>query len=518
MIESVDNTSDDAKPSDVVEVTERMEKRHSPSTVSENVSSERDETQEVALVDFGDESDQSNPQNWSPKFKWTLIVLISSLEFAAQVFLASSLTTTLGTIICAPVAPQILTEFNEEDTFYITLIVSIWELGEIFGPLIVAPLSELYGRFYFYHVGTILFIVFSAACALSPSIQSLIAFRFLNGMAVVATVLNPSMVGDLFRVEERGSAMAMVGLAPMLGPVVGPIIGGYLGDALGWRWCFWLITILCGFLEICFLVLLRETYPVQILKRKAKQLRNETHNPNIRSKYETEHTARQLLQNACLRPLTLLFTSPILFLMSLYVGVVYGYLYLVMTTVTSVFEGVYHFSSSVVGLSFLGLGFGCVIGVFICRATLDLWVRRQSKTGQIRPEQRLPPVIFGGFILPVGLFMYGWTAEYHVQYMAPIIATAILGVGLVSTTIPVRSYLVDAFGIYAASANAGSAVFRQLGGTFVPLAGPPLYQRLGLGWGNSVLGFIALAFIPVPLLLMRYGEALRSRDKRKFDG
>lgn len=135
----------------------------------------------------------------------------------------------------------------------------------------------------------------------------------------------------------------------------------------------------------------------------------------------------------------------------------------------------------------------------------------------MRPEQRLPPVIFGGFILPIGLFMYGWTAEAHVQYMAPIIATGILGVGLVSTTIPVRSYLVDAFGIYSASAIAGCAVFRNLGGTFMPLAGPPLYQQLGLGWGNSVLGFIALAFIPVPLLLMRYGEALRLRDKRKFE-
>lgn len=136
----------------------------------------------------------------------------------------------------------------------------------------------------------------------------------------------------------------------------------------------------------------------------------------------------------------------------------------------------------------------------------------------MRPEQRLPPVIFGGFILPIGLFMYGWTAEFRVQYMAPIIASGILGLGLVSTTIPVRSYLVDAFGVYSASAVAGSAVFRQLGGTLFPLAGPPLYQNLGLGWGNSVLGFIALAFIPVPLLLMRYGQALRSWDKRNFEG
>ncbi|KAI0179383.1 MFS multidrug transporter [Hypoxylon sp. FL1284] len=507
MAGTVNTAPEVAQPYDMIEVANTIEKAAPPSTLSEKTASDGEERGQGSLVDFDGENDLSNPQNWSPKLKWTLIVLVSMLDFAV----------TLATIICAPVAPQILDEFNQENTLYITLIVSIWELGEIIGPLIVAPLCELYGRFYIYHIGTILFIVFSTACTLSTNIQMLVAFRFLNGIAVVSTVLNPSLVGDLFRVEERGSAMAMVGLSPMLGPVVGPIIGGYLGVAMGWRWCFWLITILCGFIEICFLVLLRETYPVQILKMKAKRLRKETNNPNLRTKYETEHTAAQLFKNACVRPLVLLFTSPILFLMSLYVGVVYGYLYLVMTTITSVFESVYQFSSSVVGLSFLGLGLGCVIGVFVCRSTLDLWVRRHSKTAQMRPEQRLPPVIFGGFILPIGLFMYGWTAEAHVQYMAPIVATGILGVGLVSTTIPVRSYLVDAFGIYSASAIAGCAVFRNLGGTFMPLAGPPLYQRLGLGWGNSVLGFIALAFIPVPLLLMRYGEALRLRDKRKFE-
>ncbi|KAI1649923.1 MFS multidrug transporter [Daldinia loculata] len=508
MVESSDLSPDDVKSAKLVEASNATEKAPSPSISSRPIDVDREgsEAGQGGLVDFGDETDLSNPQNWSPKLKWSLIVLVSLLDFAVS----------LATIICAPVAPQILAEFSETNDFYITFIVSVWELGEIFGPLIVAPLSELYGRLYIYHAGNILSIIFSAACALSTNIQMLVAFRFLNGLAVVSTALNPSIVGDLFRVEQRGSAMSIVGLATMLGPVVGPIIGGYLGGAVGWRWCFWLITILCGFLEIGFLLLLRETYSVQILKGKAQRLRKETNNPNIRSKYETEHTALQLLQNACVRPLLLLFTSPILFLMSLYVAVVYGYLYLVMTTITSVFESVYNFSSTVVGLSFLGLGIGCVIGVFFCRATLDLWVRRQAKSGQVQPEQRLPPVIFGGFILPVGLFMYGWTAEVHTHFLAPIIATGILGMGLVSTTIPVRSYLVDAFGIYAASAIAGCAVLRNLGGTFVPLAGPPLYQKLGLGWGNSVLGFIALAFIPVPLLLMRYGQALRSRDKRKF--
>lgn len=154
----------------------------------------------------------------------------------------------------------------------------------------------------------------------------------------------------------------------------------------------------------------------------------------------------------------------------------------------------------------------------MCGFTLDYWVARKTRSGsEAQPEHRLPPLVFGGLILPIGLFLYGWTADAHVQWMAPIIGTGILGLGLIATTIPVQSYLVDAFGIHAASAIAASTVVRNISGAVLPLAGPPLYNKLGLGWGNSVLGFIALAFTPVPLLLMKFGERLRSRDMRKIE-
>lgn len=113
--------------------------------------------------------------------------------------------------------------------------------------------------------------------------------------------------------------------------------------------------------------------------------------------------------------------------------------------------------------------------------------------------------------------MYGWTLQAHVHWIAPIIATGILGTGLLATMIPASSYLVDAFGIHAASAMAGSVVLRNVSGAFFPLAGPPLYNALHYGWGNSVLGFIAVAFVPVPLLMMKYGERLRSLDKRRIE-
>jgi MFS family permease len=122
----------------------------------------------------------------------------------------------LATVICAPVAPQILKEFHSDSSLYRTLLVSIWELGEVrmyhlrlnsqrlisapqvVGPFLIAPLSELYGRFFIYHEGNILFILFSVGGALSTNIHMLIAFRFLNGVAVMAVILNPSIIGDIY--------------------------------------------------------------------------------------------------------------------------------------------------------------------------------------------------------------------------------------------------------------------------------------------------------------------------------
>ena len=251
-------------------------------------------------------------------------------------------------------APQILEEFHSNSGSYLTLLVSIWELGEIVGPLLVAPISELYGRLPVYHVGNILFVACSIGAALSTNISMLIAFRFLGGMSVVSLTLNPGVVGDLFAVEHRGGAMAIMGLTPILGAMSGPIVGSYLGQA-GWRWTFWLPAILAGVLEVLFAAVYRETYPVRILAQKAERLRRETGNPEKRSQYDKGESATALFQKALLRPIKTLISSPTALILSLYVSVVYGYSYLILTTITEVFEGVYGFPERSVGLVFLGL-------------------------------------------------------------------------------------------------------------------------------------------------------------------
>lgn len=143
-------------------------------------------------------------------------------------------------------------EFHTSNDMVATFVVSVFVLGFAFGPLLLAPLSELYGRTIIYHVCNVFFIIFLAGCAWANSMGMLIAFRFLSGFAGVAAVTCGSgSIADLMPPERRGGAMAIWSLGPLLGPVVGPVAAGFLVEAMGWRWVFWLIMIMVSASRPC---------------------------------------------------------------------------------------------------------------------------------------------------------------------------------------------------------------------------------------------------------------------------
>lgn len=263
----------------------------------------------------------------------------------------------LATVMCIPATPQILRDFDTSNSLYAIILVSVWELGEAVGPLITAPLSEIIGRLPVYNAANLIFIVFSVACAVSSNPGMLIAFRFINGMGDASIPLNASIVGDLFVQEERGLAIAISGFPPLIGPVAGPVIGGYLGQAAGWRWTFWLSAITGGVCELGFLLFFRETYKPAILRRRARRMRKDTGNPELRCRYDHDVDVHwsTILRRALIRPASMLVKSPIVLLLAIYISVVYGFLFLLLTTITEVFEGTYHFSQGAAGLSYLGL-------------------------------------------------------------------------------------------------------------------------------------------------------------------
>lgn len=183
------------------------------------------------------------------------------------------------------------------------------------------------------------------------------------------------------------------------------------------------------------MVFAKETYAPILLKRKTERLRKETGNDQLKSKYDDGLPQGEFLKRAIVRPLKMLFRSPVVFLMALYMAIVYGYLYLLFTTMTEVFESKYNFHGGTVGLAYLGIGIGMFLGLFVCGATSDKLVTRLTERngGQRKPEYRLPLMVPAAVLIPIGLFMYGWSAQYAVHWIVPIIGTGLVGVGLITS-------------------------------------------------------------------------------------
>jgi MFS family permease len=260
--------------------------------------------------------------------------------------------------MCTPAIPLIQADFksNGNSKIYNILYVSIWELGEAFGPLLIAPLSEYFGRYRVYHTANIMFVVFCITSALSRNTAMLVVSRFFNGLSVASITLNAAIVGDLFVTEEQGTAQALMGLAPLIGPVLGPTIGGYIAQSIGWRWMFWILAIASGVVELVFFLVFRETYALTILRRKTKRLRKETGNPLLRPAIDRPHGVKNFFSQAIVRPARMLILSPVILVLAIYVSLIFAYLYILFTNITQDFETTYGFSTGDSGLVYIGLG------------------------------------------------------------------------------------------------------------------------------------------------------------------
>lgn len=255
------------------------------------------------------------------------------------------------------------------------------------------------------------------------------------------------------------------------------------------------------------MLVMRESMESILLERKAKRLRKSTGNPNLRSAVSRDLPAKTIVARALSRPIRMLLFSPIVLLLGVYLAFVFGLTFLLLATLSDLFQNTYGFKEGVAGLAFLGLGVGCVIGTIIFAKASNAMAKKNSV-----PEYRLIMMMLGGPFVPASLFWYGWSAEYHVHWIVPIIGTAFIGIGIVFVTASGQLYMIDTFGSEgSASAMAALTLVRNGSGAFLPLAAPPLYRKLGLGWGNSVLGFISLTFVPLAFLFYRFGGRLRER-------
>ncbi|KJR83439.1 MFS multidrug transporter [Sporothrix schenckii 1099-18] len=460
------------------------------------------------IVGWDAPDDPHYPLNFAPRRKWLLIVFLACM----------TLMTPFASSILAPGIKYMDADFNNDDLTTGSLAVSIYLLGYAVGPLFLAGMSELYGRHVVLSASNIFFCAWQIGCALAPSLQSLIVFRVLAGIGGSACIsLGGAVIGDLFPIEERGLALSIWTVGPLIGPSVGPIAGAWIAQTIGWRWDFWIVLIPGAINTIVIAVFSSETSHHVLIRRKVTRLAKELGRNDLRSCYDNPDkprpTTRRALLLGLIRPLKMLAMSPVLLVISIYTAFAYGVLYLLFNTIPMVFQEGYHWSIGITGLVYIPMGLGYCAGLLLFANISDSTVIRLTKKngGVYEPEMRLVDCIYFACCLPITFFWYGWSADKQVHWIVPVLGLFPYGFAVIGVWQPSQAYVIDAYGHYAASATAAFTVFRSVVAAFLPLAGPTMYATLGVGWGNSLLGFICIALIPVPLLIYRFGGTLRKR-------
>ncbi|OAP58368.1 hypothetical protein AYL99_07458 [Fonsecaea erecta] len=453
--------------------------------------------------------DPENPKNWSKPYKWWCTMAVAFTCFTVA-FNSAVITADLEGV---------------SQTFHVSeevslLTITMFVIGFGVGPLAFAPLSELYGRKPVYVITLALAVIFEIPCAVAQNIGTLLVCRLIDGIAFSAPMtLVGGTLADLWKNEERGVPMAVFSAAPFIGPAIGPLAGGFLGDAAGWRWLYWIQMILAGLCLAILTFTVPETYTPVLLDRRAKKLRKETGN----SKFVTERDldVRPLTQQLAiflLRPLQLLFLEPIVLLISLYMSVLYGLLYMFFVAYPIIYVEGKGWSEGSTGLMFIPLALGVVLSA-VCSPLVNkhyLSICAKYPDGKPPAEARLIPMMLSCWLIPVGLFIFGWTSYPDVSYWGPMMGGFPVGFGFIFLYNSANNYLVDTYQHLAASALAAKTCIRSFWGASVVLFTVQMYHTLGYQWASSLLAFLALACCAIPYVFYFYGARIRRLSRYAY--
>ncbi|KJY01586.1 bicyclomycin resistance protein [Zymoseptoria brevis] len=460
---------------------------------------------EAFRVSF-EKGDPDDPHNWSGFYKAKITALLGFLALAGSI----------GSSIISPGSDEIVEEFNISQEVAV-LTVSLYVLGFALGPMMWAPISEVYGRKWSMLPALVGLGLFSIGSALSPNAQSLFITRFFAGLFGSAPISNvTAALGDMYAPRARGIAVTFYAVMVVGGPTLGPVIGSAIinNPSLGWRWTEWVESIFVGVIVSVAFFTLPEIYGPCLLKRKARQMRKTSGDDRYWHPQESERIRlNNIITKYFARPLRMLVTEPMVACIASYASFVYGILYLFIQVVPIVFREQRGYGPVVSTLPFLGLFVGVCLAVGINLGNQAQYGKAMAKNGgRAVPEARLPPVVIGGVLFSAGLFWFGWTAAPRYHWSLPTVALGFVGAGFNTIFQQCLNYLVDTYGPYAASSTASNTFLRSILGCALPLAARPMFLNLGIGPAASILGGVSCLGLPVPFLFMKYGERLRQKS------
>ncbi|KAJ6257849.1 Major facilitator superfamily multidrug transporter [Drechslerella dactyloides] len=461
------------------------------------------------LIEWEGPEDPKNPYNWSKLYRFFCLFTVSMQGFCVA-FYSSSYTAGI---------PGMMAEFGITNRTITVLGVSAYLFGMGVAPLILAPLSEMYGRRIVYIIGMASFTIFIIPACVAKNIQTIIIIRFLGAVSGSVGISNaPGTIADIYQsADERSKAFAVFAITAMNGPPLGTIIGGVLFRYLGWRSINYFSLIAAGIFFVAgFFV--AETYGPHILREKARHRRLTTGDDKYFSRFDfpPATSLATLLRRNFKRPLKMLFTEAICLAWALYLSVIYALLYMSFIAYPVVFMGLRGWEPQIAGLGFVGILIGTSAGV--ATDPLSRWGVRRHKvdpeTGKIPPEALIWFACVGAVLASIGLWIFAWTCDPGIvkPWVFCILAGIPYGLGTTVVFTNGWNYLLSSYSIYAASAMAGNAISRSFLGGILPLFAPKMYSNLSPAIASTILATLATALMPIPFIFYFWGKHFRERS------
>ncbi|KAG9310763.1 major facilitator superfamily domain-containing protein [Chiua virens] len=481
---------------------------------------------------------EDNPQCMSTFRRWLAVLVISS----------ASLCATCASSVAA------FTEAGSSQTFHVShevtiLGISLYVSGLGAGPLLVGPLSEMYGRNIIYRISYILFFILTFPVAFAPNIGVFLVFRLLTGLCGAAFLsVAGGSVSDMF--PNTTVAKFINQVSSFIKPWWMSSFALCSDQNASWRWTYWFM--LCWiFVENVLLFLsVPETYVPIILKEKAARLRKVTGNVSYYAPSDNVQDGLvKSMMISCYRPFRMFCKVPsrrrklikvtellifdrMALLLDTWYGIksdrcvacikillsrnalLLGILYLAFQAFPIIFEDIHHFNDQMTGLTFIGIGVGMLAGISTQPFWNKLFARESLKhDGNPPPEVRLIMGQVGAVLVPVGLFWLAFTTYPQVHWIAPIIASVPFGAGIYFVFTSTFTYLVTAYRPIAASAMAANSALRSTFAAVFPLFASAMYDRLGTVGATALLAGLTTIMAPLPFIFYRIGARLRSKSK-----
>ncbi|KAH7089454.1 major facilitator superfamily domain-containing protein [Paraphoma chrysanthemicola] len=446
---------------------------------------------------------------YTNKEKWLIVGMVALAGFYSP----------LPANIYFPAIPTLAQAFHKSiDT--INQTVTVYLVFQGLSPMLWGPISDRHGRRLVYLGCLSILVASSIGMALCPTDKFwlLMVLRcFQSGGSASTIALGAGVIGDISTSKERGGYFGMFNLGPMLAPCIGPALGGALSQGLGWRSIFWSIVIMVAVCLLCIALFLPETLrsiagngsiPVP------KRLRAIVPIVGLKASHEAFDPATQAKAKHSVNPFVL-FTYPDVVVLLTFTGIVYAVNYTITATLSSSFAKIYpELSETVLGLCYLPLGAGMIIGSTMTGKMLDMeYARIKKKTGDNFTIEyaRLRIMPFYLLLFVICVIGWGWAIQARAHMAVPLILGVLLGwtsIGILNTTMTLN---IDILQTRSSGATACTNLVRcSLGAIMISII-DRMTSAWGDGWTYTFWGGICALLLPLMLLEIKMGPRWRAK-------